>query len=375
MLKLTIVVREEQQYKIINMCLYPKLIKNRKFINNKKNGGNIPPLPLLYDKVNDKIIKDERVLLVPVGCGKCYECKKKKSREWQVRLNEEIRDNNNAKFITLTFSDESLYQLTNGLDINNKKICEPINLEGYNLENECATVGVRRFLERWRKKYKKSVKHWFITELGGNSTERIHLHGLIWTNELEDISKIWQYGIITIGNSKFNNGIRLDNKSLGFVNEQTINYIIKYVNKLDKLHPNYNSKILTSNGIGKNYINRIDASNNKFNGKNTNETYKTKKGLKIALPIYYRNKLYNEKEKEELWLNKLDEEIRYIWGEKIDISNGDDNYYKALEFYRNKNKRLGYGNDDKNWEKIRYENNRRYINKLTKLKNKKPPTS
>ena len=56
------------------MCLYPKLIKNRKYIANKKNGGNIPP------------VSDLRVLMVPVGCGKCIECKKQKSREWSVRL-------------------------------------------------------------------------------------------------------------------------------------------------------------------------------------------------------------------------------------------------------------------------------------------------
>ena len=60
------------------MCLYPKLIKNRKYIANKKNGGNIPP------------VSDLRVIMVPVGCGKCIECKKKKSREWSIRLQEEI---------------------------------------------------------------------------------------------------------------------------------------------------------------------------------------------------------------------------------------------------------------------------------------------
>ena len=38
------------------MCLYPKLIKNRKYIANKKNGGNIPP------------VYDLRVLTVPIGC-------------------------------------------------------------------------------------------------------------------------------------------------------------------------------------------------------------------------------------------------------------------------------------------------------------------
>ena len=80
------------------MCLYPKLIKNRKYIANKKNGGNIPP------------VTDLRVLMVPVGCGKCIECKKQKSREWSIRLQEEIRHINNGKFVTLTFSEESLVE-------------------------------------------------------------------------------------------------------------------------------------------------------------------------------------------------------------------------------------------------------------------------
>jgi hypothetical protein len=143
------------------MCLYPKLIKNRKYIANKKNGGNIPP------------VSDLRVLYVPAGCGKCIECKKQKSREWNVRLQEEIRQNRIGKFVTLTFSNESIKELANEIK----------GLNGYNLDNEIATLATRRFLERWRKKYKKSVKHWLVTELGGNGTENIHLHGIIWTNE------------------------------------------------------------------------------------------------------------------------------------------------------------------------------------------------
>jgi hypothetical protein len=186
------------------MCLYPKLIKNRKYVSNKKNGGIIPA------------VFDKRVLLVPAGCGKCMECKKQKSREWQVRLHEEIRHTKNGKFVTLTFSNESI-----------RDLAKEIQLTGYNLDNEIATLAVRRFLERWRKKYKKSVKHWFVTELGGNGTENIHLHGIIWTNEnAETINKIWKYGFTWIGDK--NNG--------GYVNEKTINYIVKYVNKTDQKH-------------------------------------------------------------------------------------------------------------------------------------------
>ena len=36
-------------------------------------------------------------------------------------------------------------------------------LNKYIIENEIATIAVRRFLERWRKKYKKSARHFLIS--------------------------------------------------------------------------------------------------------------------------------------------------------------------------------------------------------------------
>ena len=305
------------------MCLYPKLINNRKYQSNKKNGGVIP------------LVTDKRTLIVPVGCGKCMECKKQKAREWSVRLQEEIRGDKTGKFITLTFSNESIKELSKTIK----------GIYGYDLDNEIAKKAVRRFLERWRKKYKKSVKHWLVTELGGNGTENIHMHGILWTKESkETIEEIWKYGKIWEGE---------------YVNEKTINYIVKYINKADEKHKEYNSKILTSAGIGKKYIERIDARKNKYKEENTKETYTTRDGSKLALPIYYRNKIYTEEEKEKLWIEKMNKEIRYVNGEKIDISKGEEIYYKVLEYHREKNKRLGYGNDEKNWELKRYENQRR----------------
>ena len=47
------------------MCLYPKLIKNKKYTKNKKNGGIIPT------------VSDNRVLYVTAACGKCFECRTK----------------------------------------------------------------------------------------------------------------------------------------------------------------------------------------------------------------------------------------------------------------------------------------------------------
>ena len=117
------------------MCLYPKLILNKKYSANKKNNGIIPTM------------MDERTKYVPIGCGKCIECMKQKSRDWQVRLTEEIKINKNGKFVTLTFNEESLTNLSN-------EIPEWINENSRN--NYIAKLAVRRFLERWRKKHKKA---------------------------------------------------------------------------------------------------------------------------------------------------------------------------------------------------------------------------
>lgn len=319
------------------MCLFPKLLPNPKYKSTKKNGGNIPTL------------KDDRVKYVPVGCGKCMECMKAKTRQWQVRLQEEIRTDKTAQFVTLTFSNESIYEL--GRDI---------EYEGYERDNAIATKGVRLFLERWRAKHKKSVKHWLITELGHNGTENIHLHGLIFSPMKEEIKERWGYGFVYIGQ---------------YVNEKTINYCTKYATKMDLQHKYYQPKILTSPGIGSNYVNRWDAQQNKFNGELTRETYTTRQGKKINLPIYWRNKIYSEEEREELWLHKLDKKIRYVDKIPVDISTeeGLQNYKKILELAQEKNEMLGYGNDRTNFSQKNYEIKLRNLNFTKRITNQKKP--
>lgn len=314
------------------MCLYPKLIENPKYRANKKNKGNVPKL------------KDNRVKLVPIGCGKCIECTKRVGRSWQVRLFEEIRQRKDGKFVTLTFDNESLIKLSN----------EGIGkgLGGYDLDNECARIAVRRFLERWRKKNKKSVRHWLVTELGTKGSERLHLHGLIFTDRKEEIAKHWQYGHVFIG---------------GFVTEKSVNYIIKYLWKKDEKHKEYKPKIFTSPGIGKGYLKRKDSERHEFNGSDTIEYYMTRSRHKINLPMYYRNHLFSEEQREKLWIHKLDEQVRYVNGFKIDISKGEEVYYNALEMARKKNRELKFGDDTINWDLRLYERQRRRLLKLEKI--------
>lgn len=320
------------------MCLYPQLIRNKKYTINKKNQGNIP------------IMKDKRVMWVPVGCGRCIECMKGKARNWQTRLLEDIKDNRNGKFITLTFSNEAILQLTN--EIHAEDTQSKI-LEGYELDNAIATLAMRKFLERWRKKYHKSLRHWMVTELGHNGTENIHLHGIVFTNEsLNTVEEKWKYGHVWKG--KLENG-----KIINYVNEATVNYITKYVNKVDVDHKYYRPKVLTSPGIGSNYIKSYNFKSHTYNNRETIETYRTRSGQKIAMPIYWRNKAFTDNEREQLWLFKLDKQQRWVCGECVDISNGDKDYYNLLRYHRERNNRLGYGNNEKDWNREQYERERR----------------
>lgn len=322
------------------MCLYPKLMVNRRYVATKKNGGNVPYLD------------DMRKMYVSVGCGNCMECRRKKGAEWSVRLKEEIRGNKlKAYFMTYTFSDESIKEMMGVLE---KKGC---SYEGYKLDNEVCKVAVRRYLERWRKKHGRSLRHWLVTELGQTKTERIHMHGIVWTDkDKDDLDDIWKYGHADIGK-----------KGVG---EESCGYLVKYMSKVDPVHKEFKSRVFTSAGIGKGYLDRIDSGLNVFKGKDTNESYRDRKGFKYGMPMYYRMKLWEDGEREDLWMDKLDKEERWVDGIKVDVSTdrGMKSYENLRHEARNKNKRYGFGDSNIDWDKRNYENKLRNIKKETMLK-------
>ena len=116
--------------------------------------------------------------------------------------------------------------------------------------------------------------------------------------------------------------------------------------------------------MGASFLKKPKSKSNKFNFEKTIEHYRTSNGFKIPLPIYYRNKLYTEEQREFLWGKKLDEQTLYIMGEKIDLKkpNAMIEYTKLLNWYRSKNKRLGYSQID--WNRETYINSLKYLNDL-----------
>ena len=261
------------------MCLYPTYIKNPKYKPNKKNKGKPP------------ICKDRRLFYIPAKCGCCIECRKEKQREWRVRLEEELRSNF-GYFTTLTISPEGI-----------KEIEEKTNLKWEENPNEIATKGLRLFLERVRKETKKSIKHWCVTELG-EKKDRIHIHGIFFGQKsAELIRKHWKYGFVFIGN---------------YCNSRSVNYMTKYMLKVDIKHPDFKQIVLASAGIGSGYMDRLDYLWQKQNYKNIEvATYTFRNGTKMAMPKYYKNKIFTDKERQKMWINNLNRGLLWIYGEKV----------------------------------------------------------
>ena len=287
------------------MCLYPTLIDNPKYKSNKKNGGKIPHCI------------DKRIKKVPIGCGYCEECRRKKAGEWYIRLENEFRNNTErCRFITLTFNEESLNKY---IELAREEIKEKKNKvdtkKGIDIRNIACKIAIRRWLERIRSKTKKSIRHWVITELGGGHSKRIHMHGFIW-DEQGVALKEWKNGYVYEGD---------------YMSNKAITYTTKYMLKINEQDKMYVPKIMCSAGIGAERIKSIGAKRAKYVPHGTLEEYRGIDGIKRGLPMYYRNKIYSETEREKLWIEKLDKGERWIGKSCIKRKNyeTEDEFEKA----------------------------------------------
>lgn len=336
------------------MCLYPKQIINKKYLPNKKNNGIVPKPPVVGYDNNGYPLYDERVLKVNVPCGQCIECRKQKARQWQVRLQEEIKCHEYNYFMTLTFSPDGLKEI---LDKSRLTEC-----------NAAAEYAVRHMLERYRKEYGHSLKHWLITELGHEGTERIHMHGLLLADhpeEFEEIQRVgdgmmarwkwWKYGNVFVGD---------------YVNSRSVNYVVKYMNKIDDDHPGFNGQVLASPGIGRAYT---DKKNNHelhtYRPGSTVDYYRLNNGAKIKLPKYYKNKFMNEDDREAIWREFMDKGEESIMGNNYNTQTTNNRTLgRIIKRAQETNKFLGYGDDSKAYRKKDYNITKKMLVKIERQK-------
>ena len=84
--------KSNQKTKRVNMCYFTKKVLNKRFLPNRKNGWNPP------------VCTDERFRYVEVECGHCFECRKKRRREWRIRNYEQLKETPHAVYFTGTVS-------------------------------------------------------------------------------------------------------------------------------------------------------------------------------------------------------------------------------------------------------------------------------
>lgn len=201
---------------------------------------------------------------VPVPCGRCPPCQTRRVSEWAFRLRKQEEISDSALFVTLTYNTTHV----------------PISPKGF--MNLCKR-DFQLFMKRLRKLHSyEKITYYACGEYGSNSY-RPHYHAIIFNAREDEVAKSWQLGEIHIGK----------------VTGASIAYTLKYINKGKRipLHKN-DDRIpefsLMSKGMGSNYL---TPSTVNYHKSDLSKAYiKIENGIKIALPRYYKNKIYNEHE-------------------------------------------------------------------------------
>lgn len=189
-------------------------------------------------------------------CGRCGNCKQKRSLEWMFRLLQESKEWDTTSFVTLTYADDP----------------------------ECGVNKheVQCFLKRLRREV--DFKYYATSEYGPTSTHRPHYHILFFHNIdagifFDKVERIWNKGRITASEV-------LDERIM-----YVANYHITKTYNPDKKNPSF---VLMSKGLGKNFLteDRVDFF------QRTGQMYvRHYDGYRLPMPRYYKNCLIFPPEK------------------------------------------------------------------------------
>lgn len=253
---------------------------------------------------------------IPVPCGKCPECLKRRVSGWSFRLMQEGRQALTAYFITLTYDTSTVPITKKGFMTLNKRDCQ-------------------LFMKRLRKQSLSPLKYYLAGEYGEDNW-RPHYHMLLFNARLEDVQPAWQNGHIHYGD----------------VTGASIGYTLKYMCKPRRIPLHQNDDrvpefSLMSKRLGLNYL--TEAMVNWHRADMNNRMYcNVEDGKKIAMPRYYKNKVYTDYERWQIQLQnaeqhekmqiefekKMQEEYGDIWPHikaERDMKAFESMYKKSLE--------------------------------------------
>ena len=217
---------------------------------------------------------DEKYRNIPFPCGKCPNCMRRRTSGWSFRLVKEGERSNSALFVTLTYNPEHI----------------PLTKNGYMTLDK---THLQLYFKRLRKENKKytneKISYYAVGEYGSKNT-RPHYHVIFFNAHPLAIEKTWKVNNVDIG-SIF----------IGSVSDASIGYTLKYMTKESKIpiHQNDDRKkefSLMSKGLGANYLTEQMVKWHKSDLQKRMYV-PLKDGKKIAMPRYYKDKIYTEFDK------------------------------------------------------------------------------
>lgn len=249
---------------------------------------------------------------IPVPCGKCPNCLKRRAAQWIFRLKQQDKVSSSAHFVTLTYGEESV----------------PISPNGFMTLRK---TDVQKFFKRLRKANgKRSIIKYYLAGEYGSTFKRPHYHIILFNARPEDVTASWQFGGVDIGN----------------VSGASVGYVTGYVHK-GKVVPEHKRDdrekefSLMSKGLGLNYI--TQATKN-YHWADPDRMYIVESGnTKVAMPRYYRDRLYIEED-----VKRLGKKLRY----KIE----ENEQKKMADFVRRTGSLKGYSLSLEEAKKAYFEN-------------------
>lgn len=209
---------------------------------------------------------------IDLPCGKCLECKKRRVSGWSFRLMKEYERSLTAHFVTLTYNTDHV----------------PITPKGF---MSITKRDIQLFFKRLRKlSPQHKIKYYACGEYGGK-TFRPHYHIILFNADIDQIQFAWSLGEIHVGE----------------VNEASVGYTLKYISKPSKVPIHKNDDrcpefALMSKKMGDNYLSKNMI---KWHKKDINNRMYVplKGGQKIAMPRYYKQKIYSDLERQLIGYN------------------------------------------------------------------------
>lgn len=253
-------------------------------------------------------------LYIEVPCGKCHSCFRRRMNDYRFRLLYEHNKYPNSIFLTLTFDEK--------------------NLKRFEKEPNKAVL---LFLDRCRKRFGKSLRHWFCSEYG-SLNGRIHYHGIVFNIpgfnpadfNSKTVSELWSYGYVYVG----------------YCNPETMSYITKYVTKTASkgLNP---PRIISSKGIGEGYLTPRNILYHN-DGQGNYRPYVDYGSFRFPLPRYYYNKLFSESDKDAMIVDReMFGKGSYIWQGKEYCNKLDYLLARRATFVRNRALKLSFDRKQK----------------------------